>query len=201
MKDCLAEGTLRAYHDSELPADEMGRVAAHLAECSACETLADEVAGRAMRVQGLLSALPGPEQVIWMPRVAPRSARTWPRWVAAAAAIAAGVAIVLSWPGKAPEKAVLQPPAVQEQRPNLDEAEPVAAQVHPPAVQLAANRSMRKQAASRKPLRQVFLALDDEPIETGIVIRVALGDTGVPADVVFGTDGRARAIRLVDSKH
>jgi len=42
-----------------------------------------------------------------------------------------------------------------------------------------------------------FLALDDEPIEGGIVMRVTVpGST--PADIVFSPDGRARAIRLVN---
>jgi hypothetical protein len=45
----------------------------------------------------------------------------------------------------------------------------------------------------------LFLALDDEPIETGIVVRVALGEAEIPADVIFGTDGRAHAIRLVSN--
>jgi hypothetical protein len=41
-----------------------------------------------------------------------------------------------------------------------------------------------------------FIALDDEPIESGIVMRVELpGST--PADIVFSPDGRARAVRLV----
>jgi hypothetical protein len=45
---------------------------------------------------------------------------------------------------------------------------------------------------------QYFLALDDEPFEVGVVRRVALGPEEVPADVVFGPDGRARAIRLLN---
>ena len=49
MKECWAEGNLRAYHDGELLSAEMERVAAHLAECPHCEALADEVAGRAAR--------------------------------------------------------------------------------------------------------------------------------------------------------
>jgi hypothetical protein len=41
-----------------------------------------------------------------------------------------------------------------------------------------------------------YLALDDEPIETGVVMRVALGPAEVPADVIFDQEGRARAIRF-----
>jgi hypothetical protein len=43
-----------------------------------------------------------------------------------------------------------------------------------------------------------FVSLDDEPISTGVVLRVELGPKGVPADVIFGPDGRPHAIRLVN---
>jgi hypothetical protein len=43
-----------------------------------------------------------------------------------------------------------------------------------------------------------FVSLDDEPINTGVVLRVELGPKGVPADVIFGPDGRPHAIRLVN---
>ena len=42
-----------------------------------------------------------------------------------------------------------------------------------------------------------FVALDDEPIDTGVVVRVAVGPDQVQADVIIGPDGRARAFRLV----
>jgi hypothetical protein len=42
-----------------------------------------------------------------------------------------------------------------------------------------------------------FVALDDEPIDTGVVVRVAVGPNQVQADVIVGPDGRARAFRLV----
>ena len=44
---------------------------------------------------------------------------------------------------------------------------------------------------------QRFVVLDDEPIETGLVVRVAIGPQQVEADVIVGPDGRARAYRLV----
>jgi hypothetical protein len=199
MTDCLAEGTLRAYHDRELPVEEMEKVTAHLSACAACEGLADEVAGRAMRVQSLLGALPGPEQVIWMPRRTAEPVRKWPRWAAAAAAIAAGIVIALIWPGaKAPQTVALQPPAAVRELPPAPIQAPAPAREA--SMRLGPAVTARKSAARpKKPLRQVFLALDDEPIETGVVIRVALGDAGIPADVVFGPDGRAHAIRLVDT--
>jgi hypothetical protein len=48
-----------------------------------------------------------------------------------------------------------------------------------------------------KPKIQYYVALDDEPIETGLVVRVGLSGGQIPADVIIGPDGRARAIRLV----
>src|ERR1051326_894771 len=95
MSECWPEGSLRAYHDGELPPAEMERVAAHLAVCADCEALADEIAGRASRVAALLGALPEPDQVIWMPRsaVTPRRIPATRRWVATAAALAAGLAL------------------------------------------------------------------------------------------------------------
>jgi len=43
-----------------------------------------------------------------------------------------------------------------------------------------------------------FVALDNEPIDTGMVVRVAVGPDQVQADVIIGPDGRARAFRLVN---
>jgi hypothetical protein len=44
-----------------------------------------------------------------------------------------------------------------------------------------------------------FIALDNEPIETGIVVRVAFGPDQVQADVIIAPDGRPRAYRLVEN--
>jgi anti-sigma factor RsiW len=46
---------------------------------------------------------------------------------------------------------------------------------------------------------QPFVALDSEPIDTGLVVRVALGPDQVQADVIVAPDGRPRAYRLVES--
>jgi hypothetical protein len=42
------------------------------------------------------------------------------------------------------------------------------------------------------------MALDEEPIDTGLVMRVAL-PSGMQADVIVDGDGRARAIRPVQT--
>jgi anti-sigma factor RsiW len=44
-----------------------------------------------------------------------------------------------------------------------------------------------------------FVALDNEPIDAGLVVRVSLGPDNVQADVIVSADGRARAYRLVDA--
>jgi hypothetical protein len=44
-----------------------------------------------------------------------------------------------------------------------------------------------------------FIALDNEPIETGMVVRVAFGPDQVQADVIITPDGRPRAYRLVEN--
>lgn len=44
-----------------------------------------------------------------------------------------------------------------------------------------------------------FVALDNEPIDAGLVVRVSLGPDNVQADVIISADGRARAYRLVDA--
>ena len=46
-----------------------------------------------------------------------------------------------------------------------------------------------------------FLALDDEPIETGVIMRVGVEPGNFQADIVFGPDGRAHAIRLVNARN
>jgi hypothetical protein len=44
-----------------------------------------------------------------------------------------------------------------------------------------------------------FVALDNEPIDAGLVVRVSLGPDNVQADVIVSADGRPRAYRLVDT--
>jgi hypothetical protein len=44
-----------------------------------------------------------------------------------------------------------------------------------------------------------FVALDDEPFESGVIMRMDVKPGNVQADIVFGPDGRARAFRLVNA--
>jgi hypothetical protein len=48
------------------------------------------------------------------------------------------------------------------------------------------------------PPPQAYLRLDNEPMDAGLIVRVALGPQQLPADVLFDARGRARAIRFVE---
>jgi hypothetical protein len=77
------------------------------------------------------------------------------------------------------------------QQPSL----PVVAETAPERLAPRTVMALPKPRRSAPP-SEPFLALDDEPIESGIIMRVTVpGST--PADIVFSPDGRARAIRLV----
>jgi len=44
------------------------------------------------------------------------------------------------------------------------------------------------------------VAMDNEPIDAGLVVRVSLGPDNVQADVIITAGGRARAYRLVNDQ-
>jgi anti-sigma factor RsiW len=153
MNQCFEDGDLRAYVDRELPAPDRDRVAAHVAGCGECDARLREIEARAKRIATALSALAdgvAPAR----PIPAERKVRIWPRW-ATAAAVAAGLALVL-----------------------------VSPKAKPPA-----------------PAQAAFVALDNEPIDAGLVVRVSLGPDNIQADVIISPDGRARAYRLVTNQN
>ena len=204
MKECWRDGDLRAYLDGELSPAETARLAAHLAECHECEARYDEVAGRAGMVSGLMESLGEME-----PRAAvhsPQPVHSRRRWAGAAAAIAAGIAIaamLIPKSSRAPETPVVFEAGTVPSRPRIAGAGVAreAAIEATEAPRTVAARSTNGRSPRRRQLpRDVFLALDDEPIETGVVVRMTLGDEQIPADVVFGKDGRARAIRLIGTQ-
>jgi len=55
-------------------------------------------------------------------------------------------------------------------------------------------------AQARAVDKGAFMALDNEPIDAGLVVRVSLGPNNVQADVIITADGRARAYRLVNTQ-
>jgi hypothetical protein len=188
MTQCWTEGELRAYVDRELPPGDMARVAAHMKECAVCSALYDDLEARAARVSMLFEALPEPEPVLRLPIVARRSRWSW-RWGAGLAAAAVAV-ILLTLPRQRTERMVIAPlpQAPVPQVPAAPTPQPV--QVKPAIIR-------RRLPVKPKPQPQYYVALDNEPIETGIVVRVGLDGGQIPADVIFGPDGRAHAIRLV----
>lgn len=190
MKQCWSEGELRAYLDCELPAHDMEALQAHVQECSACGQLCRELSARKDRLAILFADLPQPEEVRELPALPRRSRPVW-AWVAAAAAIA----MVFAWtPKRAVEQQVTRTPVP------VMPATPV---LQPPPVKPAIIRREPRKPATRakpKPKLDQFVALDHEPIETGVIVRVGLGTGEIPADVIVGPDGRARAIRLVSDQ-
>jgi hypothetical protein len=174
--------------DRELPSAEMEQVTAHLSECAACHSLCTELEGRAAHIGALMAALDAPSVAGSAPRITgPRPSH---RWVPVAVALAAGLALAYYvLPKPQPRIAVSAPLAV---------ASPVraaSAPVDSPTLKAAAPHRARRAA----PKSEAFIALDDEPFESGVILRVDVPDTNVQADIVFSPDGRARAYRLVQA--
>src|SRR6185312_9974164 len=89
------------------------------------------------------------------------------------------------------------PPRVAPTRSVMEQAAAPAVEAPPEATAPEAPAPVKAKSVKRAKPPQVryYLALDNEPIDTGVVMRVALGDTAVEADVIFDSDGRPRAIR------
>src|SRR5579871_3193797 len=196
MKECWSEGDLRAYLDRELPPEDMERVAEHLEVCSECGDHWAELAGRAARVSALMEGLAdnGPAASIARIPRKPRRA-TW-IWAGAAAALAAGLMLGLfSVPKHQMPVAQVQTPmpavrAVPDRTDPIEDSTPhavsaVARPGRPRAGQATHGPSRREIRTSDD-----FVSLDDEPISTGVVLRVELGPKGIPADVIFGPEDR-----------
>lgn len=196
MKQCWPEGTLRAYLDGELPAPEMRSVAAHLEECAECTRLHSELSVRAGYVGGLLDTLAMPAPKLAPRKAAAKTSGSWV-WTGAAVALAAGLAIAAMLIPKQETPKVVQTPVVhQPQQAQLVQPERVAEEIPVATVPSKSQKVASVRRAPRARLADAFIALDNEPIESGIVMRVELpGST--PADIVFSPDGRARAVRLV----
>jgi hypothetical protein len=193
MTQCWSEGELRAFLDGELPVRDMERAAAHLKDCQGCGRVYAELAERAARMGALLELLPEPMAPSKAPAIPKRAAHAG-RWMAAAALAAALVVAVMMapWRSRPGNRPVPPPPVAAKIAPTPP---PRVAPPQPLKVKPAIVR--RKAPAKPKPRVEDYVALDDEPIEAGVVVRVGFSGGRVPADVIFGPDGRARAIRLV----
>ena len=209
MRECWSEGKWRAWLDRELPPAEMDFGAAHLEVCAGCRAVHEEIAQRAARVSVLLGVL---ETNNAADRLLTRAARNRaeaarerrsPRnrlWVAAAAALAAGIAVgVFAIPKRSGPPA---PPAVAFVGPVAVPQSPAPAVEPQPVVEQARGLRRAAKLPAPRPVERTedFIALDSDPIGNGLIVRVAIGPENVLADVVFSADGRARAYRLVDQK-
>ena len=199
MTQCWPEGALRAYLDGELPGEDMQRVSAHLADCQICDGLCNELAARAAHVSALMELLPE-----WgaMPRPA-SGVRRRANWVRVAVALAAGMALaVFLLPDRHRQEAQVRlgPAPVPSPAPPAVAPAVVAiasGPAHPPGP--PAPRRQRRARPTAAPEPAYFVALDDEPFESGVVMRMDVKPGNVQADIVFGPDGRARAFRLVNA--
>jgi anti-sigma factor RsiW len=196
MTQCWPEGALRAYLDGELPSGDMERVAAHLKACAECDGLCTELAGRAEHVSALMELLPECGEPLPWPGKAARAPRRLRHWAGIAAALAACLALAAYLlPDRRPREAVVLPaPAPQPVTAAVAETPPAPAETAQPA---APRRGRRVRPAV--PEIAHFVALDDEPFESGVIMRVGVQPGNVQADIVFGPDGRARAFRLVNA--
>jgi len=191
MSECWDEGGLRAYFDRELPPEDLSRAAAHIGACAECHARYNELAARAVRVSSMVSALRTGSKSL---PVAPAPSRRWV-WPVAAGALALAAAAALTFvlvPNRAPAptRPVAAPQVRRVERPIQAEVET------PPAAAPAKVVRAKTARHAKSPETDYYLALDDEPIDTGVVMRVALDSAAsVQADVIFDAEGRPRAIR------
>ncbi len=213
MRQCCPDGTLRAFLDRELPAEDLARVSAHIEECARCGARSRELSARAERVMELVGGLaePGPSVPMARPPVTAmgmprRSSGRWALGAAVAAALAAGwaaLALLAPKPVQAPaETHISAPPAVAPAQvaPSQVAAFPTPRPLPVRAPSRVAPRPLARAFPSAAPRATLagFMALDDDPIDAGVVMRVALADGRMQADVIYSPDGRPRAIRLVN---
>ena len=200
MTQCWPEGALRAYLDRELPTADMQTVAAHLGECTVCDGLCTELAARAGHVSALMELLPEWGPAVHQPVIAASRRPQRANWIGIAVALAACLALaayLLPNRQPPPEASVFRAPTPASARAPQPVASVVAAM--PPAV--AERSAPRRLHRVRKgvPEAAYFVALDDEPFDSGVIMRVDVKPGNVQADIVFGPDGRAHAFRLVNA--
>lgn len=188
MTNCWSQGELRTYLDNELAPRDHERAKRHIEECSACRAVCADLSQRAQWLTGLMDALPQPPVLVRLPEIAPRP-RTGRR-IAGSLALVASLAVALLLLPKHKDK-VSAAPRFHAPLPAMPARPPVK-----PAI---IRRVPRNHAPVSKPTprTEYFVKLDDEPIDTGLIVRVALDGGQIPADVIVGPDGRPRAIRLV----
>ena len=126
-------------------------------------------------------------------------ARQRPNWIGIAVALAAGLAVAAYLlADRTPREAIVVPAPVPVPAPAPPPVATAVAEVIPaPAESPAPRRARRARRPAPEP--NYFVALDDEPFESGVIMRVDVKPGNVQADIVFGPDGRAHAFRLVNA--
>lgn len=200
MSGCWSEGELRAALDHEMPARDLERVMAHISECADCGAIYQELERRALQVGALLGSLPETAPVKLPMRMRHRGRQPL-RWAAGAAGIVASLSLALVL---APRRT--SPPQPSAPLPFVEPAAKPVASLPRIEHRVASRRVPTHKAPlvppAAPPARvEDFVALDDQPIDAGMVVRVeldnAVNGARIPADVIIGIDGRARAIRFV----
>jgi anti-sigma factor RsiW len=192
MKQCWPEGDLRAYLDGEVPPGVRERIGDHLQACAECSARYTELSGRAARVANLMAALPevAPAGAFG---IVPLPARHRRQWAVAALSLAAALAVGFVMLPKSGRQVapIAKAPAVAAPAPAKQPAA-VATRAH----------AVRRRAAQQGTAQQAdyFLRLDDEPLETGTIVRIGAENGDVQADLILGPDGRAHAIRVVSNQ-
>lgn len=156
------EGTIHAWIDGELPADDAAALEAHLQECAECSALAAEARGLAAASSRIVSALDiVPGGVI--PKSAPR--RPWyastQLRAAAAVAIVAGASLLVMREGdqKKAMRAVSDTAAAASQISQL-QSEPAASRPEAARVAEAPAPIVQKNSAKQKPEGRTRSELD-----------------------------------------
>jgi anti-sigma factor RsiW len=193
MNGCWSEGDLRAWLDGELPPPDQHAVERHLAACPACAETLQALQRCAQRVSMLMGELAAPAPPA---TVLPVRRPSW-RWTGIPAAIAAGLVLAFLL---VPHRALPTAPPTPKTPPSPAVVPNTASVARPAPRPAAISQTRPRRAVPAKPPQQqtgeYYLALDDEPIDTGVVMRVALADNS-QADVIFDSQGRARAIRPI----
>jgi len=189
MSRCWSDGELRAWLDRELGEPDGADFELHLAKCADCAARRQVLEDRSKRIGVLMSSL---TEAVPAARVTAIPARrpSW-RWTGVPAAIAAGVTLAFLLTPRAQHPVVPTPRA-----PTAPEVPAVKPAIAPPPVARARPRVVPPAKARPQTNGDYYLALDDDPIDTGVVMRVAL-DGNLQADVIFDSQGRPRAIRPV----
>lgn len=201
----LDEGTIHAWIDGELPADEAARVEAHAKSCQSCSAMVAEARGlvaASSRIVSALDATPGGVLPAFGARKAPR------RWmtakvstaIAATLVIAAGTVVTMrgrvDMPPQTPTAAVphdsvTYAPAVQPGPSPSEAGRPVDHAPSPTVAQRRENRAGRVAAETSEPKVAIPAAAAPIPASSAVAdaqIRAPVTASAPPSAVTAARD-------------